>query len=66
MMDKPIQSHSRLETSLARTDRGRYQRRFGPVRVTTAERLIQIAIDAAVITAITAGVLLASAPWMLR
>jgi hypothetical protein len=66
IMNKPIQSHSRLETSPARTNRGRDQRRFAPARVTTAERLIQIAIDTAAITAITAGVLLASAPWVLR
>jgi hypothetical protein len=47
-------------------DRGPDPRRFGPGRTTTADRLIQIAIDAAVVTAITAGVLLTSAPWVLR
>jgi hypothetical protein len=32
---------------------------------TTSQRMIQIAIDATVITAVTGGILLASAPWLL-
>jgi hypothetical protein len=54
-----------LDRSRLRLDRAGDLRPSGLRGPTASQRVIQIAIDVTVITAVTIGVVLASAPWLL-
>jgi hypothetical protein len=63
---EPDRRCNEVDSRPGRADRGCDLRQYGREHPKASERAIQIAVDTAVIMAVTAGVLLASAHWFLR